>query len=159
MLTYLFILVGVLVISPFILRLAQAQKGADKSQLKSFIILIFSAQVFLGFFNWEKFVGGRSGLDLSIVYPNSFLGLFFIISAIQIVAMFISKSFSTLVVILNFLNTVLIFVAMGRLSSLLGFQAVSLASIGAVFLVLTGNVLGLAFINKDKNLLKKYRLI
>jgi len=43
-----------------------------------------------------------------------------------------------------------------RLSSFLGFQAVSLASIGTVFLVLIGNVLGLAFINKDKNLLKKY---
>lgn len=43
-----------------------------------------------------------------------------------------------------------------KLSNILGFQAVSFASIVAVFLVLLGNIIGLTFINKDKNLLKKY---
>lgn len=41
-------------------------------------------------------------------------------------------------------------------ANILGFQAVSFASAGAVFLVLTGNIVSLALINKNKNLLKKY---
>lgn len=157
--TYLFILVAVLVISPFILRLAQSQKQAVKQQLKLVYILILSAQIIFGFLNWENFSVGRSGFELSLAYPSSLLGLFFIISAVQILALLTYRSFNTQVVTLNFLNTVLIFIGMIRLSNILGFQAVSFASIGAVFLVLLGNVLGLALVNKDKNLLKKYRLL
>lgn len=145
--TYSVILIGVLIISLFVLKLAVSQEKKTKQGLKSFFILILSAQIFLGFFG---------GLELSLAYPNSLLGLFFIISIIQIFLLLTNKSFTTLVVVLNFLNTFLIFIGMTRLSNILGYQVADLASIGTVFLVLIGNVIGLIFINRDKNLLKKY---
>ncbi|MBI2315028.1 hypothetical protein HYU93_03160 [Candidatus Daviesbacteria bacterium] len=155
--TYILILAAVLAISPFILKLAASQKKETKRQLKFIFLFLLIAQVFLGFFNWENFSIGRSGFNLSLTYPNSLLGSFFIVSFLQILFLTImNKSFNTLVVVLNFINTILIFTGMVRLSSILGFQAVSFYSIVAVFLVLVGNVIGLACINKDKNLLKKY---
>ncbi|MDO8570191.1 MAG: hypothetical protein Q7R97_01230 [Candidatus Daviesbacteria bacterium] len=155
--TYIIILAVVLVISPFVLKLATNQGKKAKQSLRSVFILIIFAQILLGFLNWETFKGmGRNGFELSLTYPDSFLGLFFIISIIQIFLLLINKSFTTLVVVLNFLNTFLIFVGMIRLSNILGYQVASLVSIGTVFLVLIGNVVGLVLINKDKNLLKKY---
>ena len=145
--TYIIILVIVLLVSPFILKLSADQGRRAKQNLKFFFILIILAQIILGFFG---------GLELSLAYPGSLLGLFFIISVIQILLLLINKSFNTLVVVLNFFNTFLIFVGMIRLSNILGYQVADLASIGTVFLVLIGNVIGLVFINKDKNLLKKY---
>src|SRR3989344_667762 len=153
---YTLILIAVLVFSPFVLSLASNQKKAAKLNLKYFFILILASQVILGFLNWENFTKGRSGFELSLAYPDSLLGLFFIISALQILALLTYKSFITPTVILNFINTILVFTAMIKLSSILGFQAVSFASIGVVFLVLYGNIAGLAFINKDKKLLAKY---
>lgn len=155
MFTYVIILAAVLLISPFVLKTASSQNKRSKQQLKILFLFILSAQIILGFLNWENFTSGRSGFELSFDFPNSLLGLFFLISTFQIFLLSTSKSFSTLAVILNFINTILIFTGMIRLSSILGFQAVSLASIGAVFLVLTGNVLGLVWINKDKNLLRQ----
>lgn len=154
--TYVIILAAVLIFSPFVLKLASSQKKETKKQLKFILLGLLSAQIILGFFTWENFTVGRSGFELSLAYPGSFLGLFFIISAVQVILLVINKLFNTFVVVLNFLNTVLIFAGMIKLSSILGFQAISLASVGAVFLVLMGNVLALAFINKDKNLLSKY---
>lgn len=145
--TYIIILVVVLLVSPFVLKLAINQGKKTKQNLKYFFILILFAQIFLEFFG---------GLQLSLAYPSSLLGLFFIISVIQILLLLINKSFNTLVVVLNFLNTFLIFVGMMRVSNMLGYQVVDLASICTVFLVLIGNIIGLALINKDKNLLKKY---
>ena len=145
--TYIIILVIVLLVSPFVLKLSVDQRKKTKQNLKSFFILVILAQIILGFFG---------GLGLSLAYPGSLLGLFFIISVIQILLLLINKSFNTLVVVLNFFNTFLIFVGMIRLSNMLGYQVADLASIGTVFLVLIGNVIGLVFINKDKNLLKKY---
>lgn len=154
--TYIIILAAVLVISPFILRLASNQNKETKQQLRLIFLFILFVQILLGFLNWEKLTTGRSGLELSFTYTDSLLGAFFIVSTLQIILLFISKTLNTLVVVLNFINSVLIFMGMIRLSNILGFQAVSFAAIGAVFLVLTGNVVALAFINKDKNLLKKY---
>lgn len=153
---YTLILAITILLSPFIITLASKQSKKTKQQLKFVFLLILSAQIFLGFLNWENFSVGRGGFELSLAYPNSFLGFFFIISVIQISLLIFNKSFNTLVIILNFINTVLIFIGMIKLSNISGFQAVSFASVGAVFLVLTGNIVGLAFINKDKNLLKKY---
>lgn len=153
---YLIIIAVVLTISPFILRLAQSQKKEIKRNLKLTLLILLTAQLSLGLLNWENFTSGRSGFELSLIFPSSLLGLFFVISIIQISLLILSKSFNALVVLLNFINTVLIFVSMIRLSSILGYQVVSFASIGTVFLVLFGNVIGVAFINKDKNLLKKY---
>jgi len=153
---YLIIIAVVLITSPFILKLAQSQKKEVKRNLKLALLLILTTQLILGLLNWENFTSGRSGFELALIYPNSLLGLFFIISIIQIVFLIIGKSFNTLVVILNFLNSVLIFAGVIRLSNILGFQAVSFASVGSVFFVLFGNIVALAFINKDKNLLKKY---
>lgn len=153
---YLIIIVVVLTFSPFILRLAQSQKKEVKQNLKITFLILLATQLVLGFFNWENFSFGRSGFELALIYPDSIMGLFFIISILQIIFLVIGKSFNTAVVILNFINSVLIFLGMIRLSIILGFQAVSFASIGAVFLVLIGDVIGLSFINKDKDLLRKY---
>lgn len=153
---YVVILIAVLLISPFILKIASSQNKKTKYNLKIVFLTLLTAQLILGFLNWENFTSGRSAFELSLSFPGSLLGLFFVVSIFQILFLLISKSFNTLVVVLNFINSVLIFMGMIRLSSLLGFQAVSLPSIGAVFLVLIGNAIGLSFINKDKNLLKKY---
>ena len=153
---YLIIIVIVLMTSPFILRLAQSQKKKVKRNLKLTLLILLAAQLILGLLNWENFTTGRSGFELSLIFPNSFLGPFFIVSVTQIILLMIGKSFNTTVIILNFINTILIFLGMIKLSNFLGFQAVSFASVSVVFLVLFGNVLGLIFINKDKNLLKKY---
>jgi len=152
------ILVAILTIllSPVILKLASNQNKKAKHNLKTLFILVLSAQILLGFLNWENFTAGRSGFELSLAYPDSFLGLFFIISLLQITLLLLNKSFNTTVAVLNFINSVLIFAGMIRLSNSLSFQAVSLSSIGTIFLVLIGNVIGLILINKDKNLLKKY---
>lgn len=144
-LTYVIILVTVLIIAPFVLKLASSQKKETKQQLKFILLFMLSAQIALGFLSWENFTP-----------PNFLLGFFFIISAFQVILLITNKSFNTLVVVLNFINTILIFGGMIRLSNMLGYQVVRLPSIGAVFLVLVGNVVGLAFINKDKNILKKY---
>ena len=156
MLTYVIILAAVLVISPFVLQIAASQKKESKQQLKFIFLGLFCTQIALGLLNWENFTTGRSGFELSLTYPDSFLGLFFIISFTQILLLLLSRFFNTFVVVLNFVNSILIFASLIRLSSILGFQAVSFASVGAIFLVLIGNVVGLAFINKDKNLLSKY---
>ncbi len=154
--SYTFILAIVLILSPFVLALAVKQDKQFKQNLKYISLTILSSQLILGLLNWENLASGRSGYELALTYPNSLLGLFFIISILQIFLLATNKLYNTAVVILNFINSVLIFVGLIRLSSLLGFQAVSFASIGAVFLVLIGNVVALVFANKDKKLLNKY---
>lgn len=130
------ILVAILTIllSPVVLKLAANQKKGIKQQLKLIFLLILIAQIFLGFLAGVK--------------------IFLVVSLIQVLLLLINLN--TLVVVLNFINSVLIFVEMIRLSSNAGYQVVSLPAIAAVFLVLVGNVVGLVFINNDKNLLKKY---
>lgn len=156
MFTYVIILTAVLVISPFVLRLAASQRKETKQQFKFVLLILLSAQFLLGFLNWENLTSGRSGFELSSTYLNSYLILFFIVSLLQIFLLIISQSFDTLVVVLNFINTIIIFLGMIRLSNMLGFQIMSFPSILAIFLVLIGNVLFLAYVNKDKNILKKY---
>lgn len=156
MFTYVIILTAVLVISPFVLRLAASQRKETKQQFKFVLLILLSAQFLLGFLNWENLTSGRSGFELSSTYLNSYLILFFIVSLLQIFLLIISQSFNTLVVVLNFINTIIIFLGMIRLSNILGFQIVSFPSILAIFLVLISNVLFLAYVNKDKNILKKY---
>lgn len=146
-LTYVIILAAVLIISPFVLKLATKQDKKNKQSLKSFFILIILAQILLGFLGGFKFA-----LD----YPQSFLGFFFIISATQLVLLVFSKKLYTLAVVLNFINTIIFFMGMIRLGQITGIQDTSIASISTAFIVLIGNVIGLVFINKDKNLLKKY---
>lgn len=134
--TYIVILAIVLLISPFVLKVASKQDKKTKQNLKFWFLIILSAQIILGFL---------SGLQL-----------FLVISIIQIILLLISKSFNTIVVVLNFINSVIIFMEMINMSKEAGYQIFSLPAIGAVFLVLIGNVLSLAYINKDANLLKKY---
>lgn len=154
--TYAVILIFVLLLSPFVLLTASKQDKKSKTRLKLIFLVILTLQLVLGFLNWENFTTGRNGFELALSYPQSWLGLFFIISILQIMFLFTNKSLYTPAIILNFANTILIFVGLIRLGNILGYQAVSLFSILAVFLVLIGNVVGLAFINKEKNLFKKY---
>ena len=152
---YAFILIVVFILTPFVLKLSAKQDLKSKTTLKTIFLMLLTFQILSGFFNWENFSVGRSGFDLSLAYPDSFLGLFFIISLLQIILLH-NKSFNTLVANLNFINSVFIFTGMIRISNSLGYQTFSFASVSAVFLVLFGNIITLAYINKDKNLLKKY---
>jgi len=156
--TYPIILAVVLVIVPFVLVAATNQDEKTKQGLKIFFILILSAQIILGFLNWGSDSLNESGFELALRYPHSFLGMFFIISAIQLVFLLANKKLATPAVILNFINTLIFFTGMIRLGQITGIQMVSSASIGVAFMVLIGNVIGLIFINKDKNILKKYSL-
>lgn len=136
--TYLIILAVVLIASPFVLKLASNQGKKTRHGLKSVFIFLILAQILLGF---------SSGLNL---------GTFLAISIAQIILLILNQKFSTLVVILNFINTVVFFYEKIRLGQTTGVQDTSLASISTAFILLIGNVVGLIFINKDKNLLKKY---
>lgn len=152
---YNLIIFFTLLISLLVISLASKQGKKNKNRIKNVLLLILICQIILGFFNWENFSTGKSGFRLSLSHPNSLLGLLFVVTAIQILLLLKNKSLNTAVT-LNFVNTVLIFIAMARLSTILGYQAVSPASMGTAFLILLGNIIGLIFINKDKYLQKKY---
>ena len=132
--TYIIILTVILIISPFVLKLASNQGKKTKQSLKFYFVLLLLTQILL------VFLGGLS------------LWIFLTITVIQIVLLVLNQKFYTLAVILNFINTFVFFYGMIRLGQITGIQDTSLASIGTAFVVLTGNVLGLKFINKDKNL-------
>lgn len=145
-----------LLISPFVIALSIRKDKKTKQNLRLVWIGLLTVQVILGIFNWESFSGsGRSGFELAISYPSSLLGLIFIAPVVQIIFLLLNKM-PAVVVVLNFLSSVIIFSGLIRLSSILGEQIVSLGSIGAVFTILIGNIIGLIFINKDPKLLSKY---
>lgn len=155
---YAFIIVVTLLLSPLVLFLASSQKKEMKAKLKAVYKAILLAVCLIGFFNWESFdTGGRSGFELAISYPYYFLWLFFMILIIQLL-LFINdnREYHIVVVVLNFVNTIILLLSLIGLSKYLGKQVVSLYTITAVFLLLIGNILGLVFINKDKNVLRKY---
>ena len=156
--SYLAILVAVLLISPFVIGLAMRQDKKTKQNLKSAFLAFLFLQLILGFFNWETFSGaGRSGYALATQYPGSFLWLFFLITSVQIILLLIPKRVAYVsAVVLNFVNTVIFFASVILVSGLVGRQIVSYFNIAAVFAVLIGNVVGLVFINEDKNLIAKF---
>src|SRR3990167_994931 len=118
----------------------------------------FVLTLLLGFLNWEKFTTtGRSGFDLALAFPQTFLWVFFLILFLQ--AVFLTSrhpSLGNLTVVLNFVNTVIFFVSQITLGSVAGKQLVSWGSILAAFLILVANIVGLIYINKDKNMLAKF---
>lgn len=155
---YAVIIFLTLLISPFILILASSQNKKAKEKIKTFYIVLIVLTCGSGFFNWETFRGtGRSGFELAVSYPRYFLWLFFVVLAMQLAFLASDKRrLHVAAVVLNFFNTFTIFYFMISLGNYLGKQSVSLASVAAVFLVLIGNVAGLVFINKDKNILAKF---
>lgn len=140
---YIFILAAVLLISPFIIRLASFQNKNTKDNLKTIFLSFLFLQLILSF-------------KIAFAYPQSFLGLFFAVTIVQIILLFLNQKLYMLAVILNFINTIIFFAGMIKLGQVTGIQDTSFASIGTAFILLIGNVVGLIFINKDKNLLKKY---
>lgn len=155
---YTVILIAVLLLSPLVLKIASSQDKKTKRNLRFLYLILLASQIMLGFLNWETFQSsGRSGFELALTYPSSFLGLFFAISFIQVVLLlFKQHTLDILSVVLNFINTALFIAAMIIISNILGKQIVNLASIAAIFVVLSNNVVGLVLINQDKNLLKKH---
>lgn len=155
---YTVIIIAVLLLSPFILKIATSQNKKTKYNLRIILLVLLGLQLLAGFLNWEVLKGfGRSGFELSLTFPSSYLWLFFAISFIQFLLLVIKKpALDITSVILNFINTAIFFAGMIMLSNLLGRQVVSFASISTIFAVLIGNVAGLMLINKDNNLFKKY---
>lgn len=155
---YALILAAVLLISPFVLSLAASQNKKTKQNLRILFLSFLAIQIILGFLNWETFQGpGKSGFELALTFPYSYLWLFFTITFAQILLLIPKKHTLDIVsVTLNFINTVVLFATMIILSSILGKQVVSPVSIGTIFIVLIGNVVGLVLVNKDKNLIGKY---
>lgn len=143
-----------LLISPFVITLSVRQDKKIKRNLRLVWITLLTLQIILGIFNWESFSGpGRSGFELALIFPKSYLWLFFTISLIQFILLTIKKPVLDMVsMILNFINTVVFFAVMIIISDFLGKQIVSIASISTVFIVLIGNVAGLMLINKDRRL-------
>lgn len=158
-LTYPIILLAVFLISPIVLLIASKQGKVVKRNLKIGFLILLLLELVFGLFNWESFSEpGRSGFTLSITYPTSFLGLFFIVALVQVILLFIPKRPAHIIAVcLNFVNTVLFFVGAILVSNTIGKQIFSLWSIGAVFAVLIGNVVGLMFLNKDRKLLSKFQ--
>jgi len=128
---YTLVLVAVLLISPFAIMLAQKQDKKTKSRLKHIFLFLLLAQIILASASWQ------------------ILLLFLAISLLQFFLLL--KKPSPAVVVLNFINTFVLFITMARLSRPIGNLA-NLAAIAAAFLVLTGNVVGLLLINKEKRL-------
>lgn len=156
-LTYLLILMGILVLSPIILAYAVKQEKKFKEKVRKFCLFLLGIELLLGFLGWESFSGGRSGFSLALEYPSSFLWAFFVITIVQIFLLIFNKEyFGTIATVLNFLNTIALFTGLIRVSNALNYQIVSYASILVIFLVLILNVALLVYINKDKELLKKY---
>lgn len=155
---WFFILPAIFLISPFVLALASRQDKKTKHILKTAFQFLLLLQVLAGFLNWETFEGaGRSGFGLALAYPQSFLWLFFLISAGQFFLLFFPKLFvQTTMVVLNFLNSIIFFISMITISNLVGKQTISIISIAVAFLVLIGNVVGLSLINRDPKLLAKF---
>ncbi len=151
-LTYPIILFVVLILSPILLTLANKQDSRTKKTLKTGFFILLLLELLSGFFNWESFSGtGQSGFELAFTYPRSFFGLFFVIVLIQMILLFIPKRTAHLAtVVLNFFNTAVFFVGLILVSQTIGKQVVSFWSIGAIFAVLIGNVVGLVWLNKDK---------
>ena len=129
--TYTFILIAVLIISPFVLELAEKQDKKTKTGLKNIFLFLLIAQIILASFSWQ------------------ILLLFLAISLLQLFLLL--KKPSPAVVFLNLINTLVLFITMARLNRPVG-NLTNLAAIAAAFLVLTGNVVGLLLINKEKRL-------
>ena len=151
------VLIVTLAISPFILQLAARQNSKTKQKLRQIFLLLLTLQLILGFFGWESLpFSGITGFELALTYPNAFLWLFFVITIVQIALLTSQKHTAHVAATsLNFLNTLIIFASLILISKILTRQIVSLASIGTVFLNLTANIVSLALVNKDKNLLTK----
>ena len=148
------VLVVTLAVSPIILLLAARQNQKTKQKLKQIFLLLLILQLFLGLLGWESLpFSGITGFKLALDYPNAFLWLFFVITIVQIALITSNKHTAHVAATsLNFLNTFIIFASLIIISKILTIQIVSLASITTVFLNLTGNVVSLALVNKDKNL-------
>jgi hypothetical protein len=156
--SYPIILVAVLILSPIVIKLAARQDRKTKGTLRKVFLSLLFLQLISGFFNWETFSGpGRTGLELSIEFPSSFLGLFFAVTTLQIIFLLIPRRVTDVgAVVLNFANTAVFFAGVILASRFVGEQIVSLFNVGAVFAVLIGNVVGLAYINQHKNILANY---
>lgn len=156
--SWMVILPATLLLSPFVLLIASKQDKSTKFKLRLPFATLLVFQLLLALFNWETMRGpGRSGLELALAFPHSLLILFFFLTLAQIVMVLLRKSQTDLAaVVANFINSFLIFASLIIISKTLGRQIVSFAAIAEVFLVLIGNVVALALINKDKMLLSKY---
>ncbi len=148
------VLIVTIAVSPFILQLASRQNKKTKQKLRQIFLLLLIFQLILGFLGWESLpFSGTTGFELALSYPNAFLWLFFTVSIVQIALIASNKrSAHVAAVSLNFLNTFIIFASLIIISKIIEKQIVSLASISAVFLNLTANVVSLALVNKDKNI-------
>lgn len=149
-LSYSIILLGTLICSPFVLKIAMRQDNQTKFRLKAIFLILLVAEILLDFSNWESFdPASRSGIALALAYPQSLLGIFFGLTLVQLLLL-ATESYVHIAVLLNGINSVLIFVALRNVSQLMDKQIVSLASVAVVFLVLASNVVGLAFLHKNK---------
>lgn len=128
---YLLVLIATLVLSPFVVNLAQKQDKKTKSNLKLIFLVLLVSQILLGLLNYQA------------------LWLFLTISLLQILIL-TNKSSKTPVVFLNLANTIIFFLIMIRLDQKPISDPANLTGIAIAFIVLTGNVIGLLLINKEK---------
>ena len=152
--TYLIIIVGVLILSPFAIAAATRTDKKTKQILRFSLFVLLVIQIVTGFFNWESSATtNRSGIALAAAYPSSLLGLFFIIPFFQAGLLLLRKHWALVTtVVLNFVNTVVFFIGVVSLEKIRGIEVFSYFALGAIFAVLVGNVVALLLVNRDKNL-------
>lgn len=132
---YTLILIATLIISPLAVTLAQKQDKKTKSRLKNIFLLILISQLILGLPSWKA------------------LSLFLIISLAQIFLLIRKTPPQAPVVLLNFINTFVFWATMIRLEQKPINNSPNLIGIAIAFIVLTGNLIGLLLINRDKRLM------
>ena len=154
----LLILPVILLIAPIVLSIASRQDSAAKQMLRYVLQISLATVLALGLLNWEtQTEGGRSAymlaLDFQSIYLLAFIGLsLFLIISLQIK----SYKFDLIAAVGNILITILFFAAAITISGELGKPIISPAIITAALMVLVNNVLVLALVNRDKNLVSKY---
>lgn len=154
----LLIIPVVILVAPIILTVASKQQKSAKQKLRIVFQVSLTIILALSFLNWEtQSPGGRNAFMLATSFQNIFLWLFLASTFLQIALLSFKKyQFDLMATVAGLVSTFLFFAAAITISNTLGRSIVSPALITTAMIVIVNNVLGLALVNRDSNLLAKY---
>lgn len=154
----LLIIPAVILVAPIVLTIASKQQKSSKQKLRIVFQISLTIILALSFLNWEtQSPGGRNAFMLATSFQNIFLWLFLTITFLGIILLSFKKYlFDLLATVASVISTFLFFAAAITISNAIGRSIVSPALITSAMIVLINNVLGLALVNRDSNLLAKY---
>jgi len=148
----------VILIAPLVLIIASRQNKSAKQKLRTVFQISLGAIIALSFLNWEtQNPGGRNAFMFAVSFQNIFLWLFLASTFLQIALLSFKKyQFDLMVTVTGLVSTFLFFAATITISNAISRSIVSPALITTAMIVIVNNVLGLALVNRDSNLLAKY---